>query len=592
MTKRRWALIAVAIAGLVWAIGGEYVSITHGVTENHFLDALVGLSFLTTGVIALDRQPGNVIGPLMVGFAVTWFFGNWSNVLLPAMGFVGGALGTPFIGHIALAYPNGALRTGAERVVLRLAYGVAIGTSVVFALTWNPHVTGCAPCPDTLAALPSRGVATAAEWVSDRSGIVLVPIFLALVAVRWRRASPRERRDLAPLWIAISMLAIVYMVGSFASPDTSQPFPYLLWEIRGVLQIFVPIVFVWGLLSTRLARSAVSDLVVELERPLPPGGLGIAMKRALGDPTLEVAYAIEGSDRWVDADGSSIEVPSSDQAGRAVTIVERQGRPIAALVHDPALDEGLVRSAGAAAGMAIDNERLRAEVRAQLEEVRASRQRIIEAGDRERRRVERNLHDGAQQRLVTLSLAIAMLRERAGSDPAVAEDLEQISTELKGAIDELRELARGIHPAILTDEGLGAAVESLAARSSGRVTVQLGIEGRLPDPVEATAYFVVAESLANVAKYAQASSAFVNIGRENGYLRIRVADDGIGTADPSRGSGLRGLEDRVSAVGGTFLVDSRPGMGTRIQAEIPLETAPPTAEDVTKTPIERIPSER
>jgi signal transduction histidine kinase len=247
-------------------------------------------------------------------------------------------------------------------------------------------------------------------------------------------------------------------------------------------------------------------------------------------------------------------------------VVERDGRPLAALIHDPALDQGLVRAA--AAGMAIENERLHAEVRAQLEEVRASRQRIVEAGDRERRRVERNLHDGAQQRLATLALSLAMLRDRDGADPSTAASLAQASAELRQAIDELRQLARGIHPAILTEEGLPAAVESLADRSSLPVRVVADFDARLPEPVEAVAYFVVSESLANVAKYAHASSARVELSRCNGSLRVEVLDDGIGGADAGRGSGLRGLADRVSAVRGSFRVETPPGGGTRVLAEI------------------------
>ncbi len=211
-------------------------------------------------------------------------------------------------------------------------------------------------------------------------------------------------------------------------------------------------------------------------------------------------------------------------------------------------------------------------MRAQLEEVRASRQRIVEAADAERRRVERNLHDGAQQRMATLALSLAMLRDRIGSgDPSAAASLDQASAELRQAIAELRELARGIHPAILTEEGLPAAVEALADRSSLPVRVLADFDGRLPEPIEAIAYFVVSESLANVAKYACASAARVELSRRNGTLRVEVIDDGIGGADASRGSGLRGLEDRVSAVRGSFRVQTTPGGGTRVLAEIPCD---------------------
>jgi signal transduction histidine kinase len=272
-----------------------------------------------------------------------------------------------------------------------------------------------------------------------------------------------------------------------------------------------------------------------------------------------------------DGQPGSLPKTASGQRARTVTVVERDRQPLAALIHDPALDQGLVRAAAAAAGMAIENERLQAEVRAQLEEVRASRQRIVEAGDAERRRVERNLHDGAQQRMATLALSLAMLRDRAGGDPAMAASLDRAAAELKQAIAELRELARGIHPAILTEEGLPAAVEALADRSSLPVRVRADFDERLPGPIEAIAYFVVAESLANVTKHASASGARVELSRCDGMLRVEVTDDGIGGADAGRGSGLRGLEDRVAAVRGSFHVKNPPGGGTRVLAEIPCD---------------------
>lgn len=220
--------------------------------------------------------------------------------------------------------------------------------------------------------------------------------------------------------------------------------------------------------------------------------------------------------------------------------------------------------------MAIANERLRAEVRAQLAEVRASRQRIVEAGDRERRRVERNPHDGAQQRLVALALSLAMLREHGSGDPETDAALDEVSSELNQAMQELRELARGIHPAILTQEGLEAAVESLAERSPCPVELTSELHGRLPPPVEATAYFVVSEALANVAKYAHARSASVALQEAGDVVRVVVTDDGCGGASKYAGSGISGLQDRVAALGGTLDVQSPRGAGTRVTAEIPV----------------------
>jgi signal transduction histidine kinase len=482
-----------------------------------------------------------------------------------------------------------------DRVVLGTFYTVAAAVSLVGALTFPRRGPGCIRCPWTPLFVPNRTIFIATNWVGDRLALVMVPLFLAAIWLRWRRASQGERRELAPWWAAASVLAVVYLLGAFASPDAQDGFSYLLWELRAVLQISAPIVFVWGLLSTRLARSAVGDLVVALDRPLPPGGLQAALAQTLADPALQVAYALDALDgerRWVDSAGLPVALPppAAGRGARVATVIQRNGRPLAALVHDPALDPGLVQAAGAAAGMAIENERLHAQVRAQLDEVRASRARIVQAGDEERRRIERNLHDGAQQRLLTLSLALHTARRQlqalgTAADPALVATVRGASQELRLAIDELRELARGIHPAILTDEGLGPALASLAGRTAVPVTLLAVPPGRLPRPIEATAYFVVAEALANLTKHARAASASVRVrlhhddqpagtnagaqaGRQAGLL-VEVRDDGVGGANPARGSGLRGLHDRVAAVAGRLSVTSPPGQGTVVQAWLP-----------------------
>jgi signal transduction histidine kinase len=605
VTRRRWALVALGGAALAWTLGGEWVSISRGVQESHLLDAMVGLSFFGAGIVALDRRPGNVIGPLMVAFAATAFLANWANLVpvFPTLGFVAGLFGAPLLVHIALTYPSGRLRTSFDRVVLGTFYAVAAAVGLVSMLTFPRREPGCTRCTWTPMFVPNRTVFDAINRLNDRSAIVLVPLFLAAVWLRWRRASQGERRELAPWWVAASLLAAVYLLGAFASPDSQGGFSYLLWELRAVLQISAPIVFVWGLLQTRLARSAVGDLVVALDRPLPPGGLQAALARTLADPALQVVYALDGGRGWVDSGGLPVALPppgaglvaapGAGRGARVATVVERNGRPLAALLHDPALDPGLVQAAGAAAGMAIENERLHAQVRAQLEEVRASRARIVQAGDEERLRIERNLHDGAQQRLLTLSLALHTARRQlqalgADADPALVATVRGASQELRLAIDELRELARGIHPAILTDEGLGPALASLVGRTAVPVTLPEAPSGRLPGPIEATAYFVVAEALANVTKYAHAASASVrvhldhddqpagtNAGAQAGHLvglLVEVCDDGVGGADPARGSGLRGLHDRVAAVGGRLSVTSPPGQGTVVQAWLPCHT--------------------
>ena len=333
----------------------------------------------------------------------------------------------------------------------------------------------------------------------------------------------------------------------------------------------VPLAFLGGLMRTRLARTAVAELMTELGETPAPGSLRQSLARALGDPSLELAYWVRDG-TYVDVDGHAVALPAEGSA-RVATAVERSGRPVAALVHDASLRDHpeLVDAVVAAAGLALENERLQADLRARLEELRASRFRLVETADVERRRLERNLHDGAQQRLVALSLSLALAEREFASDPAVIELLERTRSDLADALAELRELARGIHPSLLTDRGLKAALEALANRALVPVELAGLPDERLPDGVEAAAYYLVAEALTNVAKYAQASMASVRVVRENGHVIVEVSDDGIGGADSHRGSGLRGLADRVEALDGRLDLHSPPGAGTRIRAEIPCQ---------------------
>jgi signal transduction histidine kinase len=252
--------------------------------------------------------------------------------------------------------------------------------------------------------------------------------------------------------------------------------------------------------------------------------------------------------------------------------LEREGRRVAALIHDPSLceDPELVDAVCAAAGLALENERLQAELRARLDELRASRARIVEATDTERKRIERNLHDATQQRLVSVSMALGLADSKLGSDPEASRQILQEAREgLSVALRELRDLSQGIHPAILTERGLAPALDELVYRVPMPVDVSVSLDGRLPDRVEAAAYYVVAEALTNVVKYSSATGVSVRVGRRNGLAMVEVTDDGVGGADPLRGSGLRGLADRVEALGGAFAVESPEGLGTILRADIP-----------------------
>ena len=317
-------------------------------------------------------------------------------------------------------------------------------------------------------------------------------------------------------------------------------------------------------------EAAAYYVVSEAVRRSAASALTVSAARQNGRLVVEVAYPV-GDDRWIDAEGRPA-VPDPRDERRRTTLVERDGQPLAALVHDAGLDPGLIGATAAAAGMALENERLHAELRAQLDEVRASRERIVLAGDAERRRVERDLHDGAQQRLLALSLALRAARRQvdSGEQALAAVTLERTGQELACAIDELRELARGIHPTVLTDAGLGPAVATVAGRVPLPVELETTAE-RFPAAVEATAYFVVSEALANVTKHAHARRASVRIRRSGRRLLVEVCDDGRGGADPTAGSGLTGLRDRVMAIGGSLEVQSSPAAGTVVRACLPAE---------------------
>ncbi len=294
-----------------------------------------------------------------------------------------------------------------------------------------------------------------------------------------------------------------------------------------------------------------------------------ALADDLGDSSLTIAYWLPEYGFWVDADGRAVRLPEPG-SGRSYTEVDLEGHRVAALVHDDALtaQPELVRSAATAAALGLENERLKAELRAQVEAVRASRSRLVQVGDAERRRLERDLHDGAQQRLVALSLQLRLARRQVADDTVAAAAIDTSLAELSGALEELRELARGIHPAVLTDRGLRPALEALTGRLPLPVDLEAPAERYAP-AVEATVYFVVAEALTNVAKYAGATRASVRVARVGGELVAEVVDDGCGGADPAAGSGLRGLSDRVAAVDGRLEVSSRPGAGTTVRAVVP-----------------------
>jgi signal transduction histidine kinase len=430
-----------------------------------------------------------------------------------------------------------------------------------------------------IAALPPLARTTGGPWrrslamLSDRQLWRLV----ALQAVKPPLAVTTLAAALAPIILTAGLVALGVQ-GITGSGSTEYVGPLTLGPAGGVLLVGL------GLPAGVLAIAVLDGLHSMLctvtrgllaPRTLPGGPVREMLAESLGDETLSIAYWLPDRGAFFDEAGHQVALPDRG-SGRAWTAVERDGRRVAAIVHDAALDAGpeLVQAAAAAAALAIDNERLKADLRARVEELRVSRLRIVEAGDAARRRLERDLHDGAQQQLVSLALSLRLLRNQLREQPHILPLVDDLDQQLSAALSELRELARGIHPAMLTDQGLGPAIEALTGRAPIPVDLDVAVGGeRLPAPIEAAAYFVVAEALTNVAKYAEADGARVHVRRVAGELEIVVADDGVGGADADAGSGLRGLHDRVSALDGTLTIESTPGHGTRIHTRIPLAPA-------------------
>ena len=335
----------------------------------------------------------------------------------------------------------------------------------------------------------------------------------------------------------------------------------------------VPVAVMFVFLQRRLARGMVAGLVVELGDSSASPDLRGALAHALGDPSLQVAFWFGADQRYVDGDGRVVKLPELG-SGRGSTFVEHDGQPIAVLLHDPVLEHNaeLVQSVCAAAGLALENERLHAELRARLVELQASRARLVQATDSERRRIERDLHDGTQQRLVSIAMSLGLLETRLPAQATTVQPLVRETREaLALALAELRELTHGINPPLLTERGLPVALDELCRRAALPAHLELTLDRRLPDQVESAAYFVASEALTNAAKHSHGKEVRVAASCEGHDLILEVSDDGIGGAGVAGGSGLRGLADRVEALGGRFTLSSPPGRGTSLRAEIPCE---------------------
>lgn len=549
-------------------------------------DAVTGWVLVAAGLVAWGRRRGTMTGPLLIAAGYLWYVGDLYFVLpttsiVPLLSFAFRGLYDVLLAIVLLSFPGGRLESRARRLVVGAVAVAYAARSVLFLLVAVPG-----------RAYPDNGTSnpffvglhlSAASLDSDLSLVKgLLIVLVAILALdRWRRQSDAMKRVLLPVLVGgVGWAAFTFLVDLAFWTDVHLKVTLLPWAnadwwpipeylLRGSL---APLGFLVGALQLRTARSAVVDLVRGIDRRPVRDQLQPALRRVLGDPTLAVVFPAPAGGGWVDATGSSALLPDAAD-GPAVTRIETAGRTLGAIIHDPALleDPGLVSAIAATVRLAIDNEQLTAALEAQLEETRASRRRIAEAADIERQRIERDLHDGAQQRLVSLAISLRMLGDSLGdaAPREVSDDLTAASLELRATIEELRELAHGLDPAILREAGLGPAIRSLAERCPTPTRVDLELAGRMPRPIEAAAYFVVAEALTNVTKHAAASRATVRAQQRDGRLIVEIEDDGRAGASLDGGTGLRGLADRVAAAGGSFEVSSGTAGGTHLRAELP-----------------------
>jgi signal transduction histidine kinase len=588
--RLRFAGIAVLVLTLTYAIASilavprstepltTYAGATyaHASTAAHAADLAAGLGLLAAGLLAWIEPRTRRLGVLALLAGVSWFGPDWEgwdggSPFLRSLG----AVVTPFflalLLHLVLAVPVGRLRSWPARLPVVAAYGVAAFVSIGRALFRDPFLDpycwrNCLHNSFLVHADP--GVARGLDDVWVRSSLAIGLVVVVIGAGRLLTASGPARRVLLPTLIpgvlaggAASAYAVALLRTPLEDPRSA-----------GFSSIFLALSFsvaalalglARGVLATRRTRAAVSRLASELGEAPPPGTLRDALAVAVGDPALEVAYWLPGAQRFVDGSGRRTESPVPGH-GRAVTPIVRAGRPVAVVVHDAALLEGqgLEREIGSAARLAVENERLQAEVLAQLDDLRASRARIVETGDAERRRLERDLHDGAQQRLLALSydLRLARAAAEAAGDREHATLLASGGGEAQAALGELRELAHGIYPAILAEAGLAPALATIADEAP--LPVELGEvpPERYSAPVETAAYLMVSEAIDDAAGR-KATFVSVDVAREEQQLVVQVKDDGAAGT-----SAFLHIADRVGALGGSLEVRPR-----SVRAEIPCE---------------------
>jgi signal transduction histidine kinase len=561
-----WVLIVLACTAAVAVFAITLTIDEQAPIVDAVLVAWITVLYVLCGLVAWSRRPDSRFGPLMVIAGFGPLLSRLSEVdhgLAHTVGEVCRLLPVLLFLHVFLAYPSGRLTCRSERIVVAVGYSTVIGSGIL-GMMLGPSGR------DSVVAVVDWPRPADFLLASGRVSVVVVTLVGLTLLFARAHSSGRALRSLVRVCLASALIAIAVTVllQMFTSPGGNPPLKWVAFALIGI----APVLFLFGFLRSRLAQSAVGDLMRQLRGGSEVVDLRLSVARALRDPSLELVYWLPEFDSYAGPDGRPVVAPDPG-AGAVTTVVDSSGVRVAALIHDPALvdEPELLEAVTAAAGIALENGRLHAELRAGLEELRGSRARIVDAGQAERKRLERDLHDGAQQRLIALSLELGLLQERLNGDAESKQQLSRARREIATSLDELRDVAHGIHPAVVSGHGLEVALEELAARGAVPVKLDVELTARLPERLEVAAFYLVSESLANIAKHSEATSATVEVRHSDGHVVVEVTDDGVGGAHTEQGSGLRGLADRVEAIEGRLRIWSPPGGGTRLRAELPCE---------------------
>jgi signal transduction histidine kinase len=574
------AVRAVAFAGVIatsvtaWTAAASSIYVSPS-EQALFRAAAVG-AYWAVGMYTWWRRPDSRLGPAITTLALAYAAMSLTASAVPLVFTIGQVIWVAaivFTAYVYLCYPRGQLESGLERWFIR---GYAFSTAAIWALilTLSPKLPSGGALQDCGTRCPHNALQIAGDGATGNAlitvfniefTIALIGIAMLIFHKAWS-ASSRRRRAIMPLAGVFIASIIVFVIGLFVlptHPDARAP----LRIANGLLTLAVPIaIFAGQLRGDVFAAVRLSRIAVRASgRKLTPVAVEMAIADALGDSTLQLALWAPDRGAYTDIDGKPVEVPiASNQRG--VTYVTHGDQPVAALVHDPLLeaDTGVGEAVAATSLMMLDNARL-------VQELRASRSRLVETAERERRRVEQDLHDGAQQRLIAIQIRIQMARDLAEGE-MLAKQLDLIQREAVAALEELRSLARGIYPPTLHNSGPAVALRSFALSAPISVEVTDHGIGRASEAVEAAIYFCAHEAIQNAAKHAgPGASATVSLARRMDRIELVISDSGVGmpSAAPAAGFGITSMRDRIEAVSGHFEIVSAPGRGTLVRATIP-----------------------